>query len=1551
MFSTLGEATRRSASAANPFASRVAGENRAFGLDGAGDGGGRTAFSFNKGNRKNRDRRGSASNNNPKNANAVDGGKHKSKRGRGEKREHNGDKRSRRRNDRRGSLPEDSNDSNALRRSYSSDGSSLPNSWSPRSPTCDPPTGVPQNYIAPTFFPPRFRPKKPTASDDLYAKRIYKALDEAGISPPQWPSNPGEQSSLPEMSGFKDKFRAYRDKARAALIKAKLIDDPDKRKRLSEAIEFKGICDDMCPEWEKVCRITENEVKAVERNPKTGATRLNTMVKQLARSAAGQEAPLPTDVRTVPALQRSLDYLIDGLFYCDDNMRGLHAYVWDRTRSIRRDFAFHSTMTKEELRTQVLIFENIARFHAASLHLMSLLAQPGDGFSESFEHEQLGKTLLSLRDLYDDCNLQDIKCENEAEFRAYFLLFHGRDPAIVDTLQRNWKPYLWRDSDEIKTAVSLVEAMHNTQDIHGSLKTVEDKKWSGPLMAAETTPVSYLDMVEDARVSYTMACIAECHFGHVRQMILEAVQRSLSRPKGEVQDMTAAALNELLRFDCVEEAILFTEAHGFEFALCHDDLEDVGLRTLKLKAKSRLRYPKLGHQYSKRLVENKRGNNCIATAIRRTLFEGVDGVEHSTGPVGDEESEAVDGMEHPPYSVGDEDAIDEEGSLFMQDEEPEPEPSAPVPTSVEPQKLAAEGPSAPSPGSRKVSPSNKAFIIEEDSDDEEDGPNVKPRARLPTFEEIKAMDNSSFYTQGSRLFTPGGASSNSSQPAKPNIFASPLKLPDAVLAHNAAGGTPAKSNPFAPPSLPSGSGTQSTHNKSENSTAAKTNPFAGPVKLGGGGVVSGANRLGNSVPAKPDASNSILQPGSSQATANQQPSLGFAQPGGGPATTNGTPSFGLAQPRRSPFATLPLPASNAATTSTPSMLATPAAQTPSVLSGILRGNKPSEPVAPPVPTQTTFLAPHAAFRTASNEQKKPLLNSSSLPQPTVDGRGKDSIPSLTAAPSAPTLSPSTPGILGMAKPSALGIPQSTTGAIEKPSMPGALGAVPQPTAVSGSTSDGFGSKLNGAAAAPAATSTLEAVQEPVGPPRDLLGDFNEWYVKGDNGLMSDFLVESIKWITNDAFQKFSREIEEKKRQEEEERTNAEVKKFRVYNLSLKFFYRWKRNARAKRLREVRRKGRDEMRAFYAARQVAERKAKKEGVSVTTAVPNGQPTHTTPNRSDEFLSMMKSWRSSKRDARQSLLDSGVLSGMDGEREAVEMIVGDGCQSSNSSPSARRDSLASSSGPPAPVKKEGAKTRALRKFYFGHPPPDPTPAYLKKEGPKTRALRQMYFGQPERFRRSLPSMSSASRDSPESTKHSSNASSRWTLKAMGIVQLPDGTAVPENLAHEMASGTLRYPRSVSPWRSRRLSAAQAIESEVQRLTPAREGLSLSPAGEMTPVNKRKRSTEDEEGAINTGNTESNSSKRVMSETERQRMVAAGETSPTNKRKRCVDDDKAAMNGTEESSSHKRMMSNAAKLRLELQAIKAELEEGKEWYKAQNDRLRSESEARTPWYDESI
>ncbi|RAL59520.1 hypothetical protein DID88_006514 [Monilinia fructigena] len=76
------------------------------------------------------------------------------------------------------------------------------------------------------------------------------------------------------------------------------------------------------------------------------------MIKKLARSAAGEDAPLPQDVRSPAALRRTLDYLIDSVLGEDDNLAAQHEFLWDRTRAIRRDFVFQSSMSPPELADQ-----------------------------------------------------------------------------------------------------------------------------------------------------------------------------------------------------------------------------------------------------------------------------------------------------------------------------------------------------------------------------------------------------------------------------------------------------------------------------------------------------------------------------------------------------------------------------------------------------------------------------------------------------------------------------------------------------------------------------------------------------------------------------------------------------------------------------------------------------------------------------------------------------------------------------------------------------------------------------------------------------------------------------------------------------------------------------------------------------------------------------------------------------------------------------------------------------------------------------------------------
>lgn len=602
MISTFGQPTRSQPPAFNPFATNSGAGDRSFGIDDAGD--------SNRSKRNKRPSRPADKSDNEgkrrsnKDANMSDGGKQKKWKAEERKRKNVDVKKGF-----EGAKPLKKASQNAQTNGFNPftstrDNESRPTSSSSTESQTD---GIP----------------KPYHSNDPHAKRVFEQLRKDGIFPPQWPSQPGNPKNKAEVSKFREKYEAYRSKARASLTKAGLIDDPDKRKTLQDAIDFKGICEDMCPEYEKIQRINEMDVHQPEKNPRTTFPDTRHMVKKLARSAAGQEAPLPMDVRSVPALRKTFDYLIDQLLRNDGNLPTLHGFLWDRTRAIRRDFTFFSSLNPEEMKTQVYVLENIARFHVTALHLLSKDGQAPEDFVEQQELEQLGKALLSLRDAYDDCNDQGIRCENEPEFRAYYLIFHAYDSNIIETLQRQWKPNLWKDSDEVRTAASLVEALQNTQDFHGPIK-------DAPSMAAAAAYHSYFRIVEDPKVSYTMACFAECHFPRLRRSILTTIKKSLARPRETAKDVTAAVLNKFLRFDTIEEAIEFAELHEFEFGECEDDPSDINRQYLKLDNRKRLPHHRYQHQFSQTLVEKKRGSRPLPDLIHQTIHEDVNAPKPTT---------------------------------------------------------------------------------------------------------------------------------------------------------------------------------------------------------------------------------------------------------------------------------------------------------------------------------------------------------------------------------------------------------------------------------------------------------------------------------------------------------------------------------------------------------------------------------------------------------------------------------------------------------------------------------------------------------------------------------------------------------------------------------------------------------------------------------------------------------------------------------------------------------------------------------------------------------
>ncbi|KAK8032235.1 GANP/Nin1/mts3/eIF-3 p25 family protein [Apiospora arundinis] len=458
-----------------------------------------------------------------------------------------------------------------------------------------------------------------------FANTIKAQLAKDGVRAPKWPSDPGARNSRAAMDAFRQEYKAYREKARNSLVRADLVDEEGKQRRLDEALIFKGICEEMCPEWEKIIRITENDVKLAEKEDRNGdmIPCPPRMVTRLARSAAGVELPLPMDVRSPAALRRSLDYMIDQLIPTDDLLTTRHHFLWDRTRAIRKDFIPQGpAMNADEVRDHIYCLETIARFHVTSLHLLSQPGFSAEDFSEQQEREQLSKTLMSLDQAYDSCATSGIKCENEAEFRGYYALFFANETGLKEKVQR-WPDWLW-ESDGVRTAMCLVEAMENTTRLHGPLQP------AAPADMALNVASIYFSIVGSSQISYTMACFAEIHFSMIRQSMLQVIKKAYSRPRDGPKDLTPEFLRRKLYFDTDDEAVSFAELHGLHFE------EDNNRRYLVLNPRQHLDEPRVPHSFSHSLVERKRGDRSLPQVIHETVFE-ITGVE-MTEAAPDEES-------------------------------------------------------------------------------------------------------------------------------------------------------------------------------------------------------------------------------------------------------------------------------------------------------------------------------------------------------------------------------------------------------------------------------------------------------------------------------------------------------------------------------------------------------------------------------------------------------------------------------------------------------------------------------------------------------------------------------------------------------------------------------------------------------------------------------------------------------------------------------------------------------------------------------------------------
>ncbi|KAG5437182.1 hypothetical protein PCANB_001159 [Pneumocystis canis] len=388
-------------------------------------------------------------------------------------------------------------------------------------------------------------------------------------------------------------LKPEREREREEATRLGLIDDPNKPKRLHQALTFIGTCQDMCPLFEREQREYQKNLERWEINPLTGRVDKNLAVKAFHRPAAGNEQALPSDVRPPHILKSTLDYLIDRIVCGGDSLSETHSFVRDRTRSIRQDFTFQNSRGLEAVECH----ERIARYHILCLHQLCEVKN----FSQQQENEQLQKVLQSLAEFYDDLRCLNIQCPHEPEFRAYHILSRIQDPDVIRQAQTLPQELLF--SFPIQHSLKLYALVQRNNKKIGIHKIPNTE-------AAQNLFTRFFKLIASEKTTYLMACSVEMHFPDIRKGALKAMRRSYL---ANHSPFPIDELAEMLGCDSIEEAAINCESYGL--------VVDKNAEGTPLSVHIHKSSPwdetqsSIKQRFSKRLVEAKRGSQSFSDVI------------------------------------------------------------------------------------------------------------------------------------------------------------------------------------------------------------------------------------------------------------------------------------------------------------------------------------------------------------------------------------------------------------------------------------------------------------------------------------------------------------------------------------------------------------------------------------------------------------------------------------------------------------------------------------------------------------------------------------------------------------------------------------------------------------------------------------------------------------------------------------------------------------------------------------------------------------------------
>ncbi|KAG9477438.1 hypothetical protein GDO78_002699 [Eleutherodactylus coqui] len=362
-----------------------------------------------------------------------------------------------------------------------------------------------------------------------FSKTLQFSVDNPDVTAPSSDTTMPLPSSLLHLVGTvaettEERYRLL-DQRDKILRQARI-----KRTGLDQAKVFTGTCPDMCPEKERYMRDYQNRLSIYEFLPGT-ADKLDhaAAIKEYSRSSADQEEPLLHELRPVPVLCMTMDYLVNHIMdKGENNYRDWYDFVWNRTRGIRKD------ITQQHLcdPPTVSLMEKCMRFHIHCAY--ELCEEPLSSYDPKINTENLTKCLQSLKEMYQDLQKRGESCPCEPEFRGYSVLLNLNRGDILREVQQF--PESVRNSEEVKFAVQIFAALNSTNFVR------------------------FFRLVRSA--SYLNSCILHCYFPQIRRDALRVMNVAYTI---SYQRTTLFPLENIIKslfFQDAEEATDFLTAYG-----------------------------------------------------------------------------------------------------------------------------------------------------------------------------------------------------------------------------------------------------------------------------------------------------------------------------------------------------------------------------------------------------------------------------------------------------------------------------------------------------------------------------------------------------------------------------------------------------------------------------------------------------------------------------------------------------------------------------------------------------------------------------------------------------------------------------------------------------------------------------------------------------------------------------------------------------------------------------------------------------------------------------